>query len=395
MAARGNRLVGVARLGVAFVATAAVALGQAMPASAQEAVPSSSAEATPAETATAETPSTTTAAEHTSTQSAPADATPTPSATEAETKPKPDAPAPAETTPANTEPAPESTPSSSTPSSSTPSSSTPSTDTPSASVPAETAPAASEPAAVPKDAVKLAPATPPAAPASAPPAAPTSQPAAPAPSAPPSPTIILQVESAAEPAPSEAANAEAAIAATALIVSFRPRAGISLLPAEEPAVKTVRSIRKARTIGKQLVRGTCGRPAARVPLSERCVEARAFAVLRATFSSPPSPEVRAAIERVAARVTIRKVEAPPPPASKAAKKHTVAEVRPTIPFGNSRQGVANDGFSGSPGSSSSSRLFALAAAPLRVPLPFRFARVRVPSTRPHGVIAAPPTARPG
>ena len=48
------------------------------------------------------------------------------------------------------------------------------------------------------------------------------------------------------PAPSEAANAEAASAATALIVSFRPRAGISLLPAEEPAVTPVRSIRKAR-----------------------------------------------------------------------------------------------------------------------------------------------------
>ena len=132
-----------------------------------------------------------------------------------------------------------------------------------------------------------------------------------------------------------------------------------------------------------------------MPLSQLCVEARAFAVRRATFTSSPSPEVRAAIDRVAARVTVRKVEARPPPESKAAKKHTVAEVRPTIPFGSSGQGVANDGFSGSPGSTSSSRLFALAAAPLRVPLPFRFARVRVPSTRPHGVIAAPPTARPG
>ena len=133
-----------------------------------------------------------------------------------------------------------------------------------------------------------------------------------------------------------------------------------------------------------------------MPLSQRCVEARAFAVLSATFTSSPSPQVRAAFERVAARVMARKVEARPPPASKAAKKkHTVAEVRPTVPFGSSGQGVANDGFSGSPGSSSSSRLFALAAGPLRVPLPFRFARVRVPSTRPHGVIAAPPTARPG
>jgi hypothetical protein len=386
LGARGNRLVGVARLGVAFVATAAVALGQALPASAQEAAPASSAEATPAETASADTPSTTTAAEHTSTQSAPADATPTAPAKEPETRPetKPDVPAPADTKPANTEPAPESTPSSSTTSS----------DTTSASTPAETAPAASEPAAVPKDAVKLEPTAAPAAPAAAPPAAPAPQPVAPAPSAPPSPTIVLQVESAAEPEPSEAANTEAATGATALIVTIRPRAGIYLLPAEEPAVKTVRSIRKARTTGKQLVQGTCARPAARVPLSELCVEARAFAVLRATFTASPTPEVRAAMERVAARVTARRGEARPS-ASKAAKKHSVAEVRPTIPFGNSGHGVVNDGFSGSPGSSSSSRLFALAAAPLRVPLPFRLARVRVPSTLPHGVIAAPPTARPG
>jgi len=247
---------------------------------------------------------------------------------------------------------------------------------------------------VPKDAVKLEPAAPPAAPAAAAPAAPAPQPAAAAAAAQASPTITLQVEQAAQPAPSEAASAEAASAATALIVSFRPRAGISLLPAEEPAVKTVRSIHKARTIGKQRLRRTCARPAARVPLSDRCVEARAFAVLRATFTASPSQEVRAAIERVA-RVRNRSIDARPPPASKAAKKHTVAEVRPTIPFGNSGQGVANDGFSGSPGSASSSRLFAVAATPLRVPLPFRFARVRVPSTRPHGVIAAPPTARPG
>ena len=310
MGARGNRLVGVARLGVAFVATAAVALGQALPASAQEAAPASSAEATPAETATADTPSTTTAAEHTSTQSAPADATPTAPAKEPETKPKARRAGPGGHQAGEHRARPESTPSSSTALEHT-------SDTPSASTPAETAPAASEPAAVPKDAVKLEPTAAPAAPAAAPPAAPAPQPAAPAPSAPPSPTIVLQVESAAEPEPSEAANAEAATGAnaeaatgaTALIVSIRPRAGIYLLPAEEPAVKTVRSIRKARTIGKQLVQGTCARPAARVPLSELCVEARAFAVLRATFTASPTPEVRAAMERVAARVTARRGEA--------------------------------------------------------------------------------------
>jgi hypothetical protein len=387
LAARGNRLVRVGRLGVAFIAAAAVALGQTLPALAGEAAPSSPAETTSAETTAAETtaapdtPSTTTTAEQTGTESTPANPSSTPPAKEPEATPA------ADTKPETAESAPETTPASETPTSDA---------APSGSAPAETAPAASEPTAVPKDPVKLEPA----APAPAPQAAPTPQPAAPAPApAPtatptPTPTITLQVEPAAAPEPSAAASAEAATAATALIVSFRPRAGISLLPAEEPAVKTVRSVRKARPLGKQLVRGTCARPAARVPLSLLCEQARAFAVLRATFTSSPSPEVRAEIERVAP-VTIRRDDARPPPESKTAKKHTVAKVRPTVPFGSSGQGVANDGFSGSPGSSSSSRLFALAAVPMRVPLPFRFARVRVPSTRPHGVIAAPPTARPG
>ena len=157
----------------------------------------------------------------------------------------------------------------------------------------------------------------------------------------------------------------------------------------------VRAIRASGVVGKPLVQRTCTRPTARVPLSQRCKQARAIAVLRATLISSPSPEVRAAIDRVAARVTIQRVEARPPPESKAAKKHTVAKARPIVPFGHSGQGIVSDGFNGATGTTSSSRLFALAAVPLRVPLPFRFARLRLPSTRPHGVIAAPPTARPG
>ena len=58
--------------------------------------------------------------------------------------------------------------------------------------------------------------------------------------------------------------------------------------------------------------------------------------------------------------------------------------------------MTNDGFSGSPGSASTSRLFAITVAmSLRVPWPSRFARLRLPSTLPHGVIPAPPSARPG
>ena len=161
---------------------------------------------------------------------------------------------------------------------------------------------------------------------------------------------------------------------------------------------------KARTIPAArllLIRPqTCARPAVRVPLSDLCKQARAVASLRATTLTylPSLREVRAAIARGAPpRVTIRRVEARPPPESKAAKKHPVAEVRPVVPFGDSGQGVTKNGFgfSSSPGSSSSSRLFALAVVLLWVPWPFRFARVRLPSTLPHGVIPAPPSARPG
>jgi hypothetical protein len=171
---------------------------------------------------------------------------------------------------------------------------------------------------------------------------------------------------------------------------------ISLLPAEEPVLKTVRSVRPVKAAAaKQLVQPTCARPTARVPLSLHCRQVRAVAVLRIAFRYASRPEVRQAYARTVARITVRRVDGRAPPDSKAAKKRPVAEVRPMIPFGSSGQGVESNGFNGSPGSTSSSRLFALAAAPLKVPLPFRSARLNLPSTLPQGVIAAPPTARPG
>ena len=197
---------------------------------------------------------------------------------------------------------------------------------------------------------------------------------------------------------SEAAKTEAALAAA--IVSFRPRpaAGpISLLPATEPVAKAPRKSRAVPAARKPLAGQACARPTGRVPMSDKCKQVRAVASARVTFAALQSlPEVRAAIARGAPpRATIRHVEARPPPKSKAAKKRPVAEVRPLVPFGDSGQGVTNDGFNGSTGSSSSSRLFAVTIVPLRVPWPFRFARLRQPSTRPHGVIPAPPSARPG
>jgi hypothetical protein len=376
LAARGNRLVRVRRFGVAFVATAAVALWSTLPASAQEAAP-------PAETTASET-TPTAPAETTEPPPAPADPQPAPEQPPAEADPAPTTTTDGGT-PKSTPPAPEATPDPD-------------------STPAETTPADSTPDT--KDAVKLEEPAP-AAPAAPAPAAAAPTPAAESPSAaPPATTIVLiQDAPAAESAPAAAedgTNAEAAVAAAALIVSFRPKptqSAIALLPADEPAVNPRPSVRsQAGALKRPLRQQTCARPTARVPLSQRCKQARATAALRVnvTLAYVPSPEVRAAFARAGARVTVRKVEARPPPDSKAAKKHPIAEVRPTVPFGDSGQGLAKNGFNGSTGSSTwSSRLFALAAVPLRVPRPFRFARLRLPSTVPHGVIAAPPTARPG
>ena len=107
MAARGNRLVAIGRLGVAFFATAAVALGSALPASAQDPAPAP-ATTTPAETTPAETPTAATEATE------PESPTPEPAAAPKEPAPPADAQpaggAAESATPAPTAPAPESAP---------------------------------------------------------------------------------------------------------------------------------------------------------------------------------------------------------------------------------------------------------------------------------------------
>ena len=388
MAARGNRITGVGRFGVAFLATAAFGLASVQPVLAESA-PAPPPETTNAD-ATTDAPPTPPAppAETTESQPPPAEPAPTPTPTPTPADPSPK---PAETADGE---APESQPS--------PDGAPKPTEQP----PAETKPAPTpEPATpAPKDAVKLEPA-PAAAPAPAPAAAPTAPaPAAAAPAGAPPATVVVLVQDTPAAPDTAAAKTEALLAAAA-VVSFRarPAAGpISLLPETESAT-AAKATRKARAVPaaarKPLPRQqTCARPAGRVPLAEKCKQVRAVAGAQVTLTYIQSlPEVRAAIARGAPpRVTIRRVEARPPPKSKAAKKRPIAEVRPIVPFGDSGQGVTNDGgFSGSTGSSSSPRLFALAVVPLRVPWPSRFARLRLPSTLPHGVIPAPPSARPG
>ena len=115
--------------------------------------------------------------------------------------------------------------------------------------------------------------------------------------------------------------------------------------------KNARSARPAR-----------GRPR-RVPLSRDCEQARAISALRS--GSRPCPVGGAGSHRSARpRISIRRVETRPPPESKAVKKHPVAEVRPTVPFGSSGQGAANHSFNRSTGATWSSRILVLAAAAL-------------------------------
>ena len=377
MAARGNRFVGVGRFGVACMATVVVALGSIQPAFAQEAPPT--------ETTSSEQPpaSTTPAAQPEPEPTPPAD-------------PKPDPEPPAEKPPPAADP--------------------PASDPPDAPAtepaPSDTSGAASEPPAAEtpaKDVVKLEEA-PAAAPAPVAPA-PTPQPVqVPAPAAVVVTVVLIQEAPAASPATPETAAAEAEAEAetetdvVAAIVSLRRPPGPSAvaLPSDDEATSTalisVRAVVADKLPAQPARRQSCARPRARVPLSERCEQIRDVASLRLTLTYANSvAEVRAAIARVVTHVTIRRVEAArPPPKSKAAKKRPVAEARPIAPFGASGQGMTNDGFSGSPGSASSSRLFAVpVAASVRVPRPARFARLRLPSTIPHGVNAAPPPARPG
>ena len=257
----------------------------------------------------------------------------------------------------------------------------------------------------PKDAVKLEPATPAVAAAPLTTAASALQPASTSAqtqsSAPPEVTIVLVTEdpASADPAATTTApSAETAETAAATVVSLRPRpapSAISLLPMVERTVASVRPAPRRTLPAKTPVRPTCARPTARVPLSALCVQVRAISALRVRLTYLPGSEVRAAIVRGPSRVSIRRVEGRPPPKSTAAKKHPVAEARPTVPFGSSGQGAADHSFTSSAGATWSSRVLVLAAPPVRVPRPSRFARVRIPTTIPHGVIAAPPPARPG
>ena len=374
---------GVKRFGVAFVATASIVLAYALPARAQEAPPPAS--STPAETTSteAETPA--------------PDATPsTPSSSEPAkpSTPAPDATPSADTAKADT-PSAESTPAPDA------KSAEPATTEPAKTEPAEAKPAEATPA--PKDAVKLEPPTPtPAAPAP-PAAAPAPQAAqAQAPSAASTQvTIVLVAETpaAADPAASATGTAaEAAETAAAMIVSFRPHrapSAISLLPTVDRTVASASPAPRRAIPAKSSVRQTCARPTARVPLSADCEQARVISAFRVRLRYLPGSEVREAIVRGPSRISIRRVETRPQPESKAVKKHPVAEVRPTVPFGSSGQGAANHSFNRSTGATWSSRVLVLAAPPLRVPRPSRFVRLRLPSTIPHGVIAAPPPARPG
>ena len=388
MAARGNRITGVGRCGVAFLATAVVALAAIQPAFAESSPPPPTEATNPDAAPTPSTPPSS-SADRTESSPAPADQAPTPKESSTESAPTPradsteaDADADAEARAgarrrgrAPIPPPPRRHPT-----------------RPSLHRRCPRTRSSSSPPRRLRPRRRL--------------RAPTPAPAAPAaPSgAPPAVVVVLQdtPAPAAAAADDEAAKEEAAVAAAVAIVSFKPRpapAAISLLPTDDTAVAAPQKKTGAdRAAGKRLVRpATCARPTARVPLSQRCRQVRAVASLQVTltYAATASSEARAAIARTAARLTIRRVESRPPPKSKAAKKRPIAEARPIVPFGDSGQGVTNDGFSGSSGSVSSSRLFALAAVPLRVPLPSRFARVRLPSTRPDGVIPAPPSARPG
>ena len=309
-----------------------------------------------------------------------ADAPPTPTADAPEPQPAPADPAPAAKEPtAASEPAPTGgapADSSTPPASSTPASSTPASTEPAGTVPAPASTAAAaEPTSATKDIVKLeppAPAAASAAPSATSPAASAPQPTAqPATSAQPTISIELAKEepSSVPETPATTTNVEAAAAADALIVSLRPRAAappISLPPTDGPVLKTTSSARSrpVRAAARRLIQPSCARPAARVPLSLKCVQVRADAVLRVTLPYAPSPEVRAALVRAGARITVRKVDARPPPEAKAAEKHPVAKARPIVPFGNSGQGVAHDGFNGSTGSTSSSRAVRARSSPL-------------------------------
>jgi hypothetical protein len=169
-------------------------------------------------------------------------------------------------------------------------------------------------------------------------------------------------------------------------------------PAVKPVIRAAAAAPTVLSLKTRTVRQACIRPHGLVPLSQRCrLVVRAPAAARGvlTYATAPSPEVRAAIDRGAAQAAADRAKAAPPPESKAAQERPIPKIRPILPFGGVALGALQDGFGGVAGSASSSRIFALAAMPLRVPRPFQLARLRLPTAITHGVIAAPPPTRPG
>lgn len=173
-----------------------------------------------------------------------------------------------------------------------------------------------------------------------------------------------------------------------------PRASVArLTAASQPALPTRREADPVPVAG---IEQRCVLPRGRVPLSTGCKQARAAAaVLGLPLARLPSAEVQAAIERGTARLAARRLVTRAPPAEKAAKKPRVVIAQPIAPFNQSRHGFTNDGYSSSSGSASSSRFFALALAPMRLPVPLCFPELRLPTHVPEGLVAAPPPARPG
>jgi hypothetical protein len=108
--------------------------------------------------------------------------------------------------------------------------------------------------------------------------------------------------------------------------------------------------------------------------------------------------VHSAIREGAARLaSAPPLEARPPPAAerKAKKKASAILARPLAPFGSSGLGLTDGGYESAVGAGSSSRVFAVAPARLRLPVPFQFAEITFAVTIPEGQVAAPPPARPG
>ena len=400
MAARGNRSRGGVCVGVALFVTLAAALGFTQPALAQEAPPPPP----PAESVSTEA---------TPTSPPPADAPPAGTSTDA--PPAVTAPETSETTstPASDEPAEGATTDAEQPAADG------NTTEGTAATAGSDSPPASDTSTAATDAVKLEPEAPaaPAAPAlpatgAATPAGLTGPAAAPLSSA-TAVSIVLEQSAASTAAPATAADATAPRTADAdgdgdsgaepgeavsPVVSFKPRAAIALLPDADEATPAVVTQKQA-TMDPVGVRAVCAQPHGLVPLSSRCEEVvRTVAVVvrgGVFYPLAPGPEVRAAIDRGAARAAASRARAAPPPKSKAAKERPIPKIRPILPFGGVALGALQDGFGGVAGSASSSRIFALATVPLRVPRPFTLARLRLPSTTAHGALAATPPTRPG